>query len=58
MSTWSKNYTTILAKAKHVVPGFAQAYALFLEPVRIYRLHSSAENTSKKIFYLERALKN
>ena len=36
MSTFSKNYTTILVKAKQVVPGFAQAYALFLELVTIY----------------------
>jgi len=33
MSTFSKNYTTILAKAKQVVPGFSAAYAQFLEQV-------------------------
>jgi len=36
MSTFSKNYTTILAKAKQVVLSFALAYAIFLERLSIY----------------------
>lgn len=44
MSTFSKNYTTILVKAKQVVPGFAQAYALFLERVTIDQASPSLIN--------------
>ena len=57
MSTFSKNYTTILAKAKQVVPGFAQAYALFLELITIYGIHSRTKNSSKKDFLTLQGLK-
>lgn len=53
MSTFSKNYTTILSQAKQTVPGFPQAYAKFLERVTIDQCSKSMiTNYSRSISHI------
>ena len=53
MSTFSKNYTTILSHAKQTVPGFSAAYARFLERVTIDQCSKSTiTNYSRSIGHI------
>jgi site-specific recombinase XerD len=53
MSTFSKNYTTILSQAKQTVPGFSAAYAQFLERVTIDQCSKSMiTNYSRSIGHI------
>lgn len=53
MSTFSKNYTTILMQAKHTVPGFSQSYSIFLERVTIDQCSKSMiTNYSRSISHV------